>query len=166
LALAYIESHIWKQEFIGGIAELQVLAHMSHCWQVVSAAHAAAGPLRPQLCPTHAEHWLIIIPPSVPPSPAPPSPAHWAWHIWSVPRPSWAQGVFAAQVNSQSYIEPMVAQLMPAMLQVKPVHIWMWAQAMSQGVVPVVPLDDVVDVVDEAVVVVVVVAVLLTVVVC
>jgi hypothetical protein len=43
-------------------------------------------------------------------------------------------------------------------------HIATWAQAMSQGVLPVVPLD-VVDVVDEELVVVVVV-VLLTVVVC
>jgi hypothetical protein len=59
-------------------------------------------------------------------------------------------GVLAAQLATQSNCDPAVAQSMPAMAHVKPVHIWMWAHAMSHGVLP--PLDELAA--DEATVVV------------
>jgi hypothetical protein len=54
-----------------------------------------------------------------------------------VPTLSWEQGVLAAQVSAQSSCGATLPQLMLTAAHVTPRHVWMCAQAMSQGDVPV-----------------------------
>src|SRR5262249_25989188 len=82
------------------------------------------------------------------------------WQVVNVLRPRLAQGVLSMQLAVQSKPGPTVLQLTPSVEQVRPVHMWTWAHAMSQGVVPVVVVVVPVVVLPEVVVTLVVVTVM------